>query len=162
MSDFSKDLGALAPENRSICVAVERPVAGVCLLAPRSSGMDDRCLLIELEVHQGICIPTIQSDRALHPEDVPRSGPVDASLPVLAQPTLVFVAPGDDSRCTEDPSVPRGPTVGCERGSQPTTDNKRSVPNRMEIIRSRFRNEGIQDQAINLILASNRPATHTG
>lgn len=141
---------------------MERSVAGVCLLAPRSSGMDDRCLLSQLEVHQGICIPAFQPDRALHPEDAPRSGPVDASLPVLAQPTLVPVALRDDSRCTEDPAVPRGSAVGCERGSPPTFDNQRSVPDRMEIIRSRFRSEGFQDQAIDLILASNRPATHTG
>ncbi|KAI9554999.1 reverse transcriptase [Daphnia sinensis] len=42
-------------------------------------------------VHQGIRIPAIQSDRELHPEDAPGPGPVDASLPVLAQPTLVSV-----------------------------------------------------------------------
>ncbi|KAI9550957.1 hypothetical protein GHT06_005341 [Daphnia sinensis] len=134
--------------------------------------MDDRCILTQLEVHQGIRIPAIQSDRELHPEDAPGTGPVDASLPVLAQPTLVSVASGDDSRYTEDPSVPRRLAVGCERRSSSPIDNQRSVPdfsgqlcsvpNRMEIIRSRFRSEGIQDQAIDLILASNRPTTHSG
>jgi Phage integrase family len=161
-SDFPKDLGALAPENRSICVALERPVAGICMLAPRPSGMDDRCLLTQLEVHQGLCVPTIQSYRELHPEDAPRPGPVDASLPVLAQPTLVSATAGDDSRYTEDPSVPQRPTDGYERGNSPTIGNQRSVLNRMEIIRSRFRSERIPDQAIDIILAGNRPATHAG
>ena len=67
--DFSKDLGSLAPEYRSIRVALERPVAGIGLLASRSIGMDDRCLLTQLEVHQGLCVPSIQSNRELYPED---------------------------------------------------------------------------------------------
>ena len=95
----------MAAENRSICVALERPADRICLLASRSRGMDDRCLLHQLGVHQGLCISAIQSNREFYPEDAGGSIPADASLRVLVQPTLVPVAAVDNSRYTECPAI---------------------------------------------------------
>ncbi|XP_045023231.1 integrase/recombinase xerD homolog [Daphnia magna] len=124
--------------------------------------MDDRCLLSQLEVHQRLCVPSIQSNRELYPENETGSIPADASLPVLAQPTLVPVAAGDNSRYPEGTALSQRFTDRCERRDSSSADNQRSVLNRVEIIRNRFRSERFPDQAIDLILAGNRPATHAG
>ena len=120
------------------------------------------CLLLQLEVHQGLCVPFIQFNRELHPEDGTGSITADASLPVLAQPSLDPVAAGDNSRYPEGPALSQRFTDLCERRVSSAAENQRSVLNRVEIIRSCFRSKRFPDQAIDLILAGNQPTTHAG
>ena len=138
---------------------MERPETDLCELDSATGGLGDQCAIIQLDQSEGLRLPSLLPSEGLSIED--NSGEIasSVSMPVLAEPALVSDTIGISMRHPNCFHSETGSVDISERSSAPVMSEPLISSDRLEVIRNRFRNDGLSEQVINAIIAGSRTNT---
>lgn len=155
LGDFEK----MADGYRSICLEMERSTTVLRELVASTGSLGNKRVLNQLDQCEGLRLPTLLLGEGLSVEDQPGSSELSVSMPLLAEPTLVPNTIGAGMRCSDRLQPEARPVDISERGPSSIVPESLIPVDRLDVIRNRFRNDGLSEKVIKTIIAGSRAST---
>jgi len=135
---------------------LEQAAGQFCQLGPTTRSASRRRLQSELEMAEGLCVPSLLFDSEVSEEsDGGRSGP-DAGDSALAGATVVLDHSGAGVRAGSHSPRIRSPIRPIGAGA-PSSELSR--PSRMAVIRKNYESAGVSNQVVELLVGGTRKST---
>ena len=156
---ISEVVQLVGDKHRSLCSCLERPASDVRFVASSTGSVGSECLFSQLDRSSGLCVSTVCPYSSLPGEaQTGTSGP-GSCLPPLALSGLVSAPVADVGGLSSRSLV--GFTSGPLPDSRsPSSSAVRQIPSdRLEVVRRRFKDRGLSEDVITLLLGHNRDTT---
>jgi hypothetical protein len=157
--DLPEVVSSMEDRSRFICEQMECPIANLRVMDDPTRCICSERLFAQLEQIQRIRLYPIRPHSQVSGENEEGESGTGASMPTMVQPTLV--PPPVESGLRHSPNLPL--PAGSPRllpECSTSADNQQFINTiRLEVVRGRLIGEGLSEDVVHLLLASNRDST---
>lgn len=139
---------------------MEHSTTDICKLVSATEGVENGCVLSELEPPARLCLSPIWSDPELFNEVNQRRGVSSFDHALLAESSVVSDTPSTDHRHSPIVETQPQPAVIATGGVPPANAERLDEINRLETLRNCLGAQGLPPEVVKLLLAATRDNTH--